>query len=171
MVNKKTLIWTVVFLVVVGIGVTFASSGYLQGLIRLQIKPASDTSNLYMYHNKVVSTVTTPVTSIITSKVPSKVASKVTSKVTSKGGTSKVASKVTSKVTSSVPSTITTPVTSAVAVRPEIAATVIPSKLLTLTREILNTISKREFIKNPSKFILSKENRARLIRLYTTTHR
>lgn len=131
-------------------------------------------TKLYSYEGMVVSTVASPVATVVASEVASDVASEVTSEVisevTSEGGVSEVASEVTSEVasevTSEVPSAVATAVTSPVAVSEAVAEATKISSLKKLTAKIMKDFAKQEMKRTPSLYVLSDDQKERLLELY-----
>ncbi len=119
---------------------------------------------LYLYEGKAVSVVTSPVPSVVTSDVSSDVTSLVTSEVTSEGGVSLVTSEVTSSVSSEVPSVVVSPVASGVVVKGPQPGNI--GKLQQLTGKILSEYAKKDFKKNPKKYVLTDMQIEKLLDLY-----
>ena len=139
-------------------------------------------SKLYSYKGMIVSTVASPVATVVASEVPSEVSSEVISEVpsevpsevVSEGGVSEVPSEVVSEVpsevpsevVSEVPSAVVTAVVSPVAVSKAVAEATKISKLKALTAKIMQDFAKQEMKRTPSLYVLSDEQKERLLELY-----
>jgi hypothetical protein len=143
--NSKILLGVLTVVVVVLIGVLVTNSELLQGRINTPGTSTKPPSDLYNHKGSIVSVVTTPVPSVVISQV------------TTPGGTT------------SVPSVVTSPVASPVGVLSTYVGTLPKgtlAKLPKLTRAILESIAKKDFIKNPKKYILTESQKAKILEMY-----
>jgi len=154
--TNKVIIGVVSVLLVTSLVVLLGNTELLQG--KFSWKSKLDLSKYFQIKGAIVSVVASPVTSILTSEVTSEVPSE----VTSSGGVSIVVSEVTSEV----PSAVTSSVASAVTVSKTIANKIDISKLSTLTSSILQTLAQEDYKANPTKYMLSNQEKMRLIELY-----
>lgn len=155
--NKRNVYIGVAVLVIALFGILYSNSSLNQG--NLSVNPTGHQaiplgSPWYLYGLSLVSLHASPVTTVqptvVVSEVPSKVGP----------------STVTSKVPSMVPSTFTTAVASAVAAQKgDTVAEENRKGAKKLTSRILEQFAKDDFRNNPKKYVLSNDERQKLIDL------
>lgn len=169
--NPKRIALIVLAIVIIGsVSVLAFNSSLLQGKLELRSRSSKEYINTPWYKFKNPRTGLYDLASVVTSPVTSVVTSGVTSGVTDRGGR-------TSKVASKVASTSTTPVASIVTV-PQIFIDKLPckfspncggikiSELPEIWQTMLHSLAIQDYKNNKARFILPKDQRAKLILIY-----